>query len=159
MEITQLWINMTGPFMFPNHLQMIQVLGWINSELWIWAWVVAEVVSVLALLSPYHQGELSSTALARQSDTTIGRRPMFSCLREAHLHQQLHLHSTLLSSQGVGFTFPSAAAGKGWGQLSCSQPEGWLASAIATIRVYILHYVAQARCTGPVLQSADASER
>ena len=47
MEILQLWICRTCPFTFPA------VKGytseWVNSESWIWAWVVAELLSLTAL--------------------------------------------------------------------------------------------------------------
>jgi hypothetical protein len=35
-EIRQLWISKTVPFIHPNLLKMIQILGWMNSEPWIW---------------------------------------------------------------------------------------------------------------------------
>jgi hypothetical protein len=41
---------------------------------WIWAWVVTELVSVTTFPYLHHQSKLSSTALARPPDTTIGRR-------------------------------------------------------------------------------------
>lgn len=47
--------------MHPDNSMMIQVLGWANSELWIW---VAEQVNRPVLPYPDHQGELSSTAPA-----------------------------------------------------------------------------------------------
>lgn len=55
-------------FQCPNEL------GCVNSEVWICTWVVAELVSPLALPYPHHQGELSSTALARPPSATISRR-------------------------------------------------------------------------------------
>lgn len=58
-EILQLLDSRTGPFM------MIQILGWVNSEPWIWAWVVAELARLLAVPSLHHQGKFFSTALAR----------------------------------------------------------------------------------------------
>ena len=71
MKILQLWNSRSGPFTNPNHLQTILILGWANSEPWIWAWVAAELVSKLAFPYLHHQGKLSSTALAR---LTISRR-------------------------------------------------------------------------------------
>ena len=35
MEVLQLWNSRTGPFMHPNHLQMIYVLGLAISEHWV----------------------------------------------------------------------------------------------------------------------------
>ena len=74
MEVLQLWISRASPFMHPNHLQMIQILGWANSETWIWAWVVTELVSTLTLPYLHPQTELSSTVLARPTNAAIGRR-------------------------------------------------------------------------------------
>jgi hypothetical protein len=67
MEILQLWNRRTGPFMCSNHSQMMEILGWTNWELWIWAWLATELVWL-------SQDELSSSALARLSNATISRR-------------------------------------------------------------------------------------
>ena len=49
-------------------------------------WIIAELVSLLALLHPHHQGELSNTAPASSPHTTAGkgRGPGFllSCPRD-----------------------------------------------------------------------------
>jgi hypothetical protein len=45
--------------MHPNYSQMMEILGWANSELWIWAWGVA--VSPLAF--PYLHLQGSSAEL------------------------------------------------------------------------------------------------
>lgn len=34
------------------------MLGWTSSELWIWAWLVAEWVTLITALNPCHQGQL-----------------------------------------------------------------------------------------------------
>jgi hypothetical protein len=47
------------------------MLGWAKSKPWIWAWVVAELVSLLALPNPHHQGELSSSALLAHSELKL----------------------------------------------------------------------------------------
>jgi hypothetical protein len=52
MEILQPWDSRTGPFVHPDHLQMIQILGWTYSKPWIWACMVAELVSPPALPYP-----------------------------------------------------------------------------------------------------------
>lgn len=49
------------------------MLGWVSSKPWIWAWMIAELVSLLALLRPHHQGELSDTAPASSSSATAGK--------------------------------------------------------------------------------------
>jgi hypothetical protein len=49
-EILQPWVRKTGPFTHHNHKQMIQTLEWVKSKPWIWAWVVAELVSFQALI-------------------------------------------------------------------------------------------------------------
>ena len=83
MEILQLWVSRAGPFTHPNHSQMIQI----------WAWVVAELVSVPALPYPSHQGKFSSTAPARPPNAATGRRQgQLSCshaLGAAYPHPQL----------------------------------------------------------------------
>jgi hypothetical protein len=48
------------------------MLGWPNSKSWIWAWVVAELVSLPALLGPHHHCELFSTALASSPNAAAG---------------------------------------------------------------------------------------
>jgi hypothetical protein len=53
----------SGLFTCPNHLQMIQILGWANSEPWIWAWVIAKVVSA---------GSLSTTRVGSQALLVLG---------------------------------------------------------------------------------------
>ena len=50
---------------------------WVGSTPWIWAWVIAELVNFLALPHLHYQGKLSSTALARLSIATIGRRQAY----------------------------------------------------------------------------------
>lgn len=47
---------------------------WANSESWIWAWVLAELVSLLAHPHLQQQGDLSSTALPKPSNAPISRR-------------------------------------------------------------------------------------
>lgn len=49
------------PFKHPNPSQMIEILGCANSEAWMWAWVVVELVSVSSL--PYPHSQVSSPAL------------------------------------------------------------------------------------------------
>jgi hypothetical protein len=41
-------------------------VGWANSKPWVWAWVLAELVSPPALLYPHHQGQLSCFAQVRR---------------------------------------------------------------------------------------------
>jgi hypothetical protein len=48
-------------------------VGWANSEPWIWAWVVAELIIPAALLHPHHQGELSNTSLASSSNAIASK--------------------------------------------------------------------------------------
>ena len=84
MEILQLWNSRTGPFMCPNHLQMIKILEWANSEPWVWAQVVTGVVSTQSALPSLHlQGELSSAAPARPPSADMGRRQVLLSFPDA----------------------------------------------------------------------------
>lgn len=61
------------------------MLGWANGKPWIWAWVITELVSLLAHLHPHHHDELSSTALAGSPNAAAGKGPgqlsfLLSCL-------------------------------------------------------------------------------
>ena len=108
---------------------MIEIWGWVNSEPWIWAWVVAELVNMLILPYPNHQGKLSSTAPARQPNVTIkwqeaGQVSCSHVLRQAHLHPHLQSQLTLSPSQDKGLTPLSVVAGGRLGQLSPSHTLG-----------------------------------
>lgn len=98
------------------------MLQWANSKPWIWLWVVAELVSLPALLYTQHQGEISSTTQASLPNAIAGRDHgqlfLYHALRASLPN---HTSSTMLLSRGVGVSsLPSAAASKGLGQLSCS---------------------------------------
>lgn len=67
MDILKLWNKKNGLFTHLNCSQMMQILGWANLEPWIWPWVVAELVSLLALPYLYHQGEFFSSAAFSRS--------------------------------------------------------------------------------------------
>ena len=74
MEILQLWICRTGPFhVLQQIIDGVDIGGSANSEPWIWAWEVAELISLLTLLGPYHQGEHSSTAPASSSRAAVDK--------------------------------------------------------------------------------------
>ena len=49
------------------------MLEWANSEPWIWAWVVAELVSLQAFLYPVYKCKLSSAALAISPNAGAGK--------------------------------------------------------------------------------------
>ena len=51
----------------------MQILVWANSKAWIWAWVVAELVILLALPYLNQEGKLSSTSAAGLLNATISR--------------------------------------------------------------------------------------
>ena len=103
MEILQLWISRTGPFILPNHLQMVEMLGWAISEPWIRAWVGTELVSAPALPYLHHQGELSALLqLGHPNQPSVGGRfstPALMPSKPAHLrpHLQSQLHSAAWS--------------------------------------------------------------
>lgn len=70
------------------------MLEWAKSKPWIWAWLVAELVSLPSLLLPHHWGQLSSTGLASSpSALAWQRQSQLSCSRalrasSPHLHPQ-----------------------------------------------------------------------
>lgn len=107
MEILHLRIVRTGPFMGPNHPLMIEILEWDNSEPWFGTWVVGELVSPLALPYPHHQGELSSSALARPLSAAICRMlpstggRVSPPLMTAYLHPLLQSQLRCAPSQGL----------------------------------------------------------
>lgn len=65
MVILQLWNSQTVPVMHPYLLKMVLILGRASLELWMWAWVVAKLLSMPTLPYLKHLGKLSSTAPAR----------------------------------------------------------------------------------------------
>ena len=92
-EILQLWISRTGHSLCPCRSQMMEILGWADSEPWIWAWVVAGCSACESLTYPHQQGQLPSTALARLPVSLCRRRASLSCST---------LSSTMLPRQGTG---------------------------------------------------------
>jgi hypothetical protein len=107
---------------------MGEMLGWAHSKARIWAWVVAELVSLPALLHPQHQGELSRTALASSSNAAAGKEAepalSFSCPQGLLSHiYATSFSSIVLPRRGAESTLPRAAAVEGQGQLSCSHEE------------------------------------
>ena len=102
---------------------MGEMLGWAHSKARIWAWVVAELVSLPALLHPQHQGELSRTALASSSNAAAGKEAepalSFSCPQGLLSHiYATSFSSIVLPRRGAESTLPRAAAVEGQGQLS-----------------------------------------
>ena len=91
-----------------------------NSMPWIWAGVVSELVSLLALPHPHHQTcalpEHSNTALTRHSQWHHGQEAGLALLLLCLLGQ---LTFTVLRSSEP--TLPSDAASEEEGQLSHSQ--------------------------------------
>ena len=58
----------------------VDFLAWDNSKPQVFTWVVAELLRLPALQHPYHQSELSCTALARPPNVPFSRkRGQFSC--------------------------------------------------------------------------------
>lgn len=93
MEI--LWICKRSLFILQQSIDKVDV-GVTNSKPWIYAWVVAELVSPPALPCPHHQDELSSSGPANLPSATATKgQDHVSCshsLRLAHLspsHQSL----------------------------------------------------------------------
>jgi hypothetical protein len=129
----------------------MQILVWANSKAWIWAWVVAELVILLALPYLNQEGKLSSTSAAGLLNATISREQgQLSCPHalSAGSPAPTPPESAPLCCSGEAWG-SSAAAGKGLGQLSHSW--GWL-----TIRVSST--VLLKRGAGPALSRAVASE-
>lgn len=127
LEILQLCISRADPFKHPNHLQMIQVLGWADSEIWIWVWLMAELISLLAL--PSLHSRVSSPAglwLGQPMLPSAGGRGSSHVLVGAWLTptHAFRASSTVLPSQCVEPTLSSAEACEEIGQLSRSHTLG-----------------------------------
>jgi hypothetical protein len=54
-------------------IDTVAVGGWTNSNPWIWAWKVIELVNLPALLCPHYQGELSSTSPGSSPNGAAGK--------------------------------------------------------------------------------------
>lgn len=62
----------------------IDVGEWANSQTWIWAWMLAELISLPALPQKHHQGELSSTTLASSPSAATGEgQGQLSCCHDS----------------------------------------------------------------------------
>jgi hypothetical protein len=92
MDTLQPWIDRSGSF---RRWDRWASGGW--TQPWIWAWEVAELVSLPALLCLHCQGERSSTALASSPSATVskGHRQ----LSQSHV---LWASSALLARQDAG---------------------------------------------------------
>ena len=88
-------IQQAWPFLESQRSTNDVDLEWVNSESWIWACVVAELVSMSALLYQHHPGKLSSTALARSPNATTS-------LRQGQISCSHTLGASFLSTEGVG---------------------------------------------------------
>ena len=106
MEILQLWIYRTSPFMCSNRSQSRRILGWANPKPWAWSWEIAELVKLTVLLCQHHQGKLFSTVLASSSNsTTTNEQGQLSCSQ--------HLRACLLVPLQHGCLY-CAAQGRWW---------------------------------------------
>ena len=73
-EILQFWTCITSPFTCSSRSQIRQMLWWTSLKHLIWAWMVAELFSLPALLCTHHQGQFSSTPQASSSDAAASKR-------------------------------------------------------------------------------------
>lgn len=128
-------------------VQMIDILGWANSEPRIWVWVVAELLSLSAL--PCRQGELSRTRppnVIRISSLALmpwnaGRGGwLLTCTHASRVS------STVLPRQGLGPTLlGSAVSYEEMDQLSILTP-------LEPAHLWVHH---QGRCPGKVQGSSS----
>ena len=107
--------------MHSSSSQMRWMLGQANSKPWIWAWVVAELVSPQALLHPHHYHKFSITARASLANATAGKgQGQLSCspaLMAGTLEPPPPGSATLCWPGESRTCFQSAAASKKQGQL------------------------------------------
>ena len=124
MELLQLCVCRTGPFTCSSSSHMGWILGWANIQ----PWSVGSAALVIppALPCSHHQGEPSCTALVSsplagrmRMSKGQGQLPCFQALSLGSSEHKVRASSTVLPRKGAGATFPSAAAGKGEGQLPC----------------------------------------
>ena len=117
------------------------MLGWANSEPWIWAWMVAELVSPPALQHPPQQSALQR-CLPRLLSLCCGWQGAGSALPPLRLARSRvsspalipsgrltctyasEASSTVLPRQGAGPALSRAAAGERLGELVCSRDLG-----------------------------------
>lgn len=93
------------------------MLVWASSKPWIWAWGLAKLVSLPALLSLHHQGELSSSVLATSPSATTDKSYKVGslALMPSSVPPATRASSTVLPRGGAGPTLPGAAAIEGQG--------------------------------------------
>ena len=90
--------------------------GVVKSKLWIWAWVVAELLSPPVLLHPHHHGKLLSTAPGSSPSAAAGKglgqfsgsHALMPVLIFPFATRASSTTSTVLPKQGSSPTFPSA---------------------------------------------------
>jgi hypothetical protein len=92
-------------------------LGWAISEPWIWAWVVAELLSFWLFL--IHTTRVNSPALPLLGHP-VGQLSCFHALGPAHPHPCLQSQLHCAAQSRLRPTVPSVAACEGLGQFSCS---------------------------------------
>lgn len=106
MGILQVWITRLGPLTDLNTSQMIWILRWANSKPWIWAWVVVELVSPLAVPHPYHVIEATTLTKATQCQhwqEAFGRLTLIHQSQPHYSSRSMHkAHSPQHCSQRVG---------------------------------------------------------
>jgi hypothetical protein len=119
MEVLLLWFSRAGPFTHSSSSQNEVDAEVVQPKTW--AWVGAELVSLMALSYWPHQGELSSTSPADPPNAAarIGQGHSPAPMPSGLTHSSTRASSIVLSSPGKGLTLPSAAASEGLGQLSC----------------------------------------
>lgn len=99
---------------------MRQILGWANSKLWIWPWVVAELVSLIALQYPHYQGELSSIAMVSLPNAAANSgQGQHSYSHTLGTSLPAHTPPEPTAQSRCGLHSSSAAAGKGPALLYC----------------------------------------
>jgi hypothetical protein len=101
--------------MCPNCSQMMEIWGWTSSEPWIWAPVVAELVSAMALPYPYCFSWATQCHHWQKAGSTLLLSCPWDWLTCTHTSRA---SSTVIPSPGSVPITPHAAACEWEGQLS-----------------------------------------